>query len=103
MVTTPLLAQIGATVRYAPYPISRLVYTLLFMVFVLGTAVFVVRRTSSNRLFSQLVTTLGLFLLIIGTIVYTVAFRGLQFVEMVLSWTVSAGAIYWFLGSMNRI
>ena len=97
------LAQIGATVGYAPYPISRLVYTLLFMVFVLGTAVFVVRRTSTNRLFSQLVTTLGVFLLIIGTIVYTVAFRGLQLVEMILSWSISVGAIYWFLGSMNRI
>ncbi|HST08611.1 MAG TPA: PAS domain S-box protein, partial [Gemmatimonadaceae bacterium] len=101
--TTPALRQIGAMGAYAPYPISRLVYTLLFMVFVLGTAVFVVRRTSTNRLFSQLVTTLGIFLLIIGTIVYTVAFRGLQLVEMVLSWSVSAGAIYWFLGSMNRI
>src|SRR5438045_8562171 len=97
------LAQVGATGAYVPYPISRLVYTLLFMAFVLGTAVFLVRRTSTNRLFSQLVTTLGVFLLIIGTIVYTVAFRGLQFVEMVLSWSVSVAAIYWFLGSMTRL
>jgi PAS domain S-box-containing protein len=98
-----LLAQISPTWQSHAYPISRLVYTLLFMVFVLGTAVFAVRRTSANRLFSQLVTTLGMFLLIIGAIVYTVAFRGLQFVEMVLSWSVSAGAIYWFLGRMNGI
>jgi PAS domain S-box-containing protein len=73
------------------------------MVFVLGAAVFVVRRTSPNRLFSQLVTTLGIFLAVIGTIVYTVAFRGLHPLEMVLSWTISAIVIYWFLGSMNRI
>lgn len=73
------------------------------MVFVLGTAVFVVRRTSPNRLFSQLVTTLGIFLAVIGTIVYTVAFRGLHPIEMVLSWTISAVAIYWFLASMNRV
>ena len=84
-------------------PSPALVYTLLFMAFVLGTAVFSVRRISPNRLLSQLVTTLGVFLLIIGTIVYTVAFRGLQLVEMVLSWAVSAGAIYWFLGRMNSI
>ena len=86
-----------------PQPVSRLVYTLLFMVFVLGTAMFAVRRFSSNRLFSSIVTTLGIFLLVIGTIVYTVAFRGLQLVEMILSWSISAGAIYWFLGRMNRI
>jgi len=86
-----------------PYPGSRLAYTLMFMVFVLGTAVFVVRRTSPHPLFSQLATTLGIFLAVIGTIVYTVAFRGLHPIEMVLSWTISAVAIYWFLASMNRI
>lgn len=99
----PLVAQIGATWQSLPYPVSRLGYTLLFMVFVLGMAVFVVRRGSRNRLFSQIVTTLGIFLVVIGTIVYTVAFRGLQLVEMVLSWSVSAAAIYWLLGRMNRI
>ena len=98
-----LMAQVAAAWGSLPHPVSRLVYTLIFMVFVLGTAIIVVRRTSRNRLFSQVVTTLGVFLLIIGTIVYTVAFRGLQFVEMVVSWTVSAAAIYWFLGRMNRI
>ncbi|HEY8832458.1 MAG TPA: PAS domain S-box protein, partial [Gemmatimonadaceae bacterium] len=86
-----------------PYPVTRLVYTLVFMVFVLGSAVLAVRIKSRSHLFSQIVTTLGIFLLIIGVIVYTVAFRGLQLVEMVLSWSVSAVAIYWFLGKMNRI
>lgn len=99
----PLMPQIGATLQTLPYPLSRLIYTLLFMVFVLGAAIFAVRRGSHNSLFSRVVTTLGIFLLVIGTIVYTVAFRGLQLVEMVLSWTVSAAAIYWFLGRMNRI
>jgi len=99
----PLFAQFGSTWEPGPYPVSRLIYTLLFMVLVLGTAMFVVRRSSPNSLFSRVVTTLGIFLLVIGTIVYTVAFRGLQFVEMVLSWSVSAAAIYWFLGRMNRI
>lgn len=89
--------------QVVPHPVSRLIYTLLFMVFVLGTAMLAVRRFSSNRLFSRIVTTLGIFLLVIGTIVYTVAFRGLQLVEMILSWSISAGAIYWFLGRMNRI
>jgi two-component system cell cycle sensor histidine kinase/response regulator CckA len=98
-----LLAQTGSLWESHPYPVSRLVYTLLFMIFVLGTAIFVVRHTSRNRLFSQVVTTLGVFLTVIGAIVYTVAFRGLQLVEMILSWSVSAGAIYWFLGRMNRI
>jgi len=102
-VIVSLLAQTGSLWETHPYPVSRLVYTLLFMIFVLGTAIFVVRHTSRNRLFSQVVTTLGIFLLVIGTIVYTVAFRGLQLVEMILSWSVSAAAIYWFLGRMNRI
>ena len=96
------LAQAGS-ISEGPYPVSRLVYTLLFMAFVLTTAIFVVRRRSRNRLFSQVVTTLGIFLLVIGTIVYTVAFRGLQLVEMILSWSVSAAAIYWFLDRTNRI
>lgn len=89
--------------QLTPHPISRLVYTLLFMAFVLVSAMLAVRRFSSNRLFSQVVTTLGIFLLVIGTIVYTVAFRGLQLLEMIFSWSVSAAAIYWFLGRMNRI
>ena len=86
-----------------PYPASRLGYNLLIMIFVLGTAVLVVRHKSPNTLFSQIVTTLGIFLAVIGTIVYTVAFRGLHPVEMVASWTLSAFAIYWFLDRMNRI
>ena len=97
------VSEVASMWQELPHPVSRLVYTLLFMVFVLGTAMLAVRRFSSNRLFSQVVTTLGIFLLVIGTIVYTVAFRGLQLVEMILSWSVSAGAIYWFLGRMNRI
>lgn len=98
-----LATQAGATWESLPHPVSRLVYTLLFMAFVLGAAMFAVHRSSPNSLFSKVVTTLGVFLLVIGTIVYTVAFRGLQLVEMVLSWSVSAAAIYWFLGRMNKI
>jgi two-component system cell cycle sensor histidine kinase/response regulator CckA len=102
-VTVSLLVQTGALWETGPYPVSRLVYTLLFMIFVLSTAILVVRHTSRNHLFSQVVTTLGIFLLVIGTIVYTVAFRGLHLVEMILSWSISAAAIYWFLVRMNRI
>ncbi|HJP85809.1 MAG TPA: PAS domain S-box protein [Gemmatimonadaceae bacterium] len=98
-----LLAQLGSMGQSNPYPITRLIYTLLFMFFVLGAAVLGVRLTSRNRLFSQVVTTLGIFLVVIGTIVYTVAFRGLHFFEMVFSWSLSAVVIYWFLGRMHRI
>jgi two-component system cell cycle sensor histidine kinase/response regulator CckA len=98
-----LLVQTGVLWDTGPSPVSRLVYTLLFMIFVLSTAILVVRHTSRNHLFSQVVTTLGIFLLVIGTIVYTVAFRGLHLVEMILSWSISAAAIYWFLVRMNRI
>ena len=101
--TWPQVAGVAAAGQAVPYPLARLVYTLVFMVFVVGTAVLTVRRKSRSHLFSQIVTTLGVFLLIIGAIVYTVAFRGLQPVEMVLSWSISAAAIYWFLGKMNRI
>ena len=101
--TVSVLEQAGLIGQSNPYPVTRLVYTLLFMVFVLGTAILLVRRFSRNTLFTQVVTTLGIFLLVIGTIVYTVAFRGLHPLEMILSWTVSAGVIYWFLGRMHRI
>ena len=98
-----LLLQLRPAWETAPYPVSRLVYNLLFMVLVLGAAVLVVRLRSPSRLFTQIVTTLGIFLTVIGTIVYTVAFRGLHLAEMIVSWTVSAGIIYWFLNRMNQI
>lgn len=82
---------------------SRLVYTLLFMTLVVGGAVAGVRARTSNKLLSEITTTLGIFMLVIGTIVYTVAFRGLRLTEMVVSWTVSGVAIAWFLRRMHAI
>lgn len=98
-----MVAQIAPATGAMAYPVARLLYTLLFMVFVLGTAMIVVRRMSTNRLFTQIVTTLGFFLMVIGTNVYTVSFRGLHLVEMTLGWFASAGAIYWFLNRMHAI
>jgi two-component system, cell cycle sensor histidine kinase and response regulator CckA len=85
------------------YPVSRLVYTLLFMLLVVVGAVTGVRARTTNKLMSEIATTLGIFLLVIGAIVYTVAFRGLRLSEMVVSWTLSGGAIAWFLRRMHAI
>lgn len=86
-----------------PYPVERLAYTLATMFVLVGGAVTFIRWRYSNRLLAEIATTIGIFLLIIGTIVYTVAFRGLQPIEMVFAWLLSAVAIFWFVARMNRI
>lgn len=85
-----------------PYPVSRLVFTLAFMLVVVVAAVLVVRWRFRQQLLSEIATTLGIFLLIIGTIVYTVAFRGLRPSEMVVAWLLSFAAIVWFVTRLNR-
>jgi methyl-accepting chemotaxis protein len=88
------------------YPTSRLVATLAFMLVFVLVAVLIVRRRFANQLIAEIATTLGIFLLIIGTLVYTVAFRGLRPGELVLAWALSVPAIVWFVarlqGIMNR-
>ena len=84
------------------YPTERLVITLAFMLFVVVIAVLVVRWRFRHQLIAEIATTLGIFLLIIGTIVYTVAFRGLRLGEMVVAWLLSFGAIVWFVVRLNR-
>jgi methyl-accepting chemotaxis protein len=86
-----------------PYPESRLYFTLAFMVVVVGAAVLIVRWRFRKQLIAEIATTLGIFLLIIGTIVYTVAFRGLRAGEMVVAWLASFAAIAWFVSRLNRI
>ncbi len=86
-----------------PYPVSRLAFTLLFMYALVGLVLILVRTRFSNRLLADMSTTIGILLLIIGTIVYTVAFRGLRPVEMVFAWLFSGIAIYWFVFKMNAI
>ncbi len=85
-----------------PYPVSRLVFTLAFMLVVVVAAVLVVRWRFRQQLLAEIATTLGIFLLIIGTIVYTVAFRGLRASEMVVAWLLSFAAIVWFVTRLNR-
>jgi methyl-accepting chemotaxis protein len=86
-----------------PYPPSRLAVTLGFMLAVVVTAVSITRWKYSKQLVAEIATTLGVFLLIIGTIVYTVAFRGLRPSEMVVAWTLSGVAIAWFIWRLNTI
>ena len=86
-----------------PYPASRLVYTLLFMAVVVVGAVIAVRKATQNKLLADISSTLGAFLLVIGTMVYTAAFRGLRFWEMVLAWTIAAAIITWFFRRMHEI
>lgn len=86
-----------------PYPPERLYQTLLFMLFVVGAAVGIVRWRFHGALLAQIATTLGAFLLVIGVIVYTVAFRGLRAGELTLAWVLSGAAIWWFVVRLDRI
>jgi len=86
-----------------PYPLGRLIFTLIFMYALVGAALGFVRWRFAHRLLASIATTIGLFLLVIGTIVYTVAFRGLRPIEMVFAWLLSAIAIYWFVYRLHAI
>ncbi|HUQ80718.1 MAG TPA: methyl-accepting chemotaxis protein [Gemmatimonadaceae bacterium] len=99
-----LLASLTMTQDEAiAYDPARLYATLAFMFVVVIAAVAFVRIRYPRRLIADIALTLGVFLLIIGTIVYTVAFRGLRPVEVVVAWVLSFGAIAWFVVKLNDI
>jgi methyl-accepting chemotaxis protein len=85
------------------YNPARLYFTLAFMFVFVGAAVAFVRIRYPNRLIADIASTLGIFMLVIGTIVYTVAFRGLRPFEVILAWVLSLGAIAWFVVKLNAI
>ena len=86
-----------------PYPPARLYTTIIVMLVAVAVAVLVVRARVANRLLAEIARTLGIFLVLIGVIVYTVAFRGLRPWELVLAWALSAPAIVWFVWRLNQI
>jgi methyl-accepting chemotaxis protein len=100
-----MAAAANATMQaLAPgYDPSRLYATLAFMFVVVGAAVAFVRARYPRRLIADIASTLGVFLLVIGTIVYTVAFRGLRPIEVVIAWVLSFAAIAWFVVRLNGI
>jgi methyl-accepting chemotaxis protein len=81
----------------------RLYWTLAFMVVVILVTLTMVRWRFGRVLLTRIAMTLGIFLLAIGTIVYTVAFRGLRLQEMVAAWLLSFIAIGWFVMRLNEI
>jgi methyl-accepting chemotaxis protein len=87
----------------AGYNPTRLYFTLAFMFVFVSAAVAFVRIRYPKRLIADIALTLGIFMLVIGTIVYTVAFRGLRPVEVILAWLLSFGAIAWFVVRLNAI
>jgi methyl-accepting chemotaxis protein len=98
-----IAAPPAAPALASSYPAARLYVTLGVMLVVVVGGVAVVRWRFAERLIAEIATTLGVFLLMIGTIVYTVAFRGLQPVEVVVAWLLSGPAIVWFIVQLNRI
>jgi methyl-accepting chemotaxis protein len=86
-----------------PYDPFRLYLTLAVMLVVVAAAVLVVRRRFRDRLLAEIASTLGVFLLIIGTVVYSVAFRGLRPLELLIAWAISLPAIVWFVARLNDI
>ena len=95
--TTAFLQETGG------YDPARLYVTLAFMFVFVSAAVAFVRIRYPKRLIADIALTLGIFMLVIGTIVYTVAFRGLRPVEVVVAWLLSLGAIAWFVVRLNAI
>ena len=100
---SPSLVAFAVQDEVVAYDPSRLYATLAFMFVVVIGAIAFVRFRYPKRLISDIALTLGVFLLIIGTIVYTVAFRGLRPVEVVVAWILSFGAIAWFVVRLNAI
>jgi methyl-accepting chemotaxis protein len=96
------MIHLAPVVATAPYPAARLYVTLAVMLAVVTVAVAVVRRRFADRLLAEIATTLGIFLVLIGAIVYTVAFRGLRPLELVLAWLLSVPVIVWFVARLNR-
>ena len=86
-----------------PYAPARLYTTIVVMLVAVTLAVLVVRARVANRLLAEIARTLGIFLVVIGTIVYTVAFRGLRPWELAFAWALSVPAIIWFVAQLNRI
>ena len=85
------------------YPTQRLYLTLTVMFVFVGAAVAFVRFRYPKRLIADIAATLGAFMLVIGTIVYSVAFRGLRPIEVVIAWVLSFAAIAWFVVRLNGI
>jgi methyl-accepting chemotaxis protein len=86
-----------------PYPPERLYTTIVVMLVAVTVAVLVIRLRVANRLLAEIARTLGIFLVAIGVIVYTVAFRGLRPWELALAWALSVPAIVWFVWRLNQI
>lgn len=86
-----------------PYDPSRLYWTLAFMFVAVIAVVFSVRRWVRGSVLADIASTLGTFLLVIGVIVYTMAFRGLRFGEVVLGWILSAAAIVWVVRRLDTL
>ena len=93
-------AVVQETAGYNPV---RLYVTLAFMFVFVSAAIAFVRIRYPKRLIADIALTLGIFMLVIGTIVYTVAFRGLHPFEVVIAWVFSFGAIAWFVVRLNAI
>lgn len=86
-----------------PYPAARLYWTLAFMFVAVGGIVLGVRHWMRGSVIADIASSLGLFLLVIGVIVYTVAFRGLRTGEVVLGWILSALAIAWVVKRLDTL
>ncbi|MGH8310390.1 MAG: methyl-accepting chemotaxis protein, partial [Steroidobacteraceae bacterium] len=95
-----LATQLWEGVPYAP---ARLFWTLAFMVLAVGGVVFAVRRWLRGSVLADIASTLGIFLLVIGVIVYSVAFLGLRSGEVIVGWIISAGAIAWVVRRLNTL
>src|SRR5262245_35356649 len=100
---TGLTSTLASVQESAGYDPARLYATLAFMFAFVAAAVAFVRIRYPRRLISDIALTLGIFMVAIGTIVYTVAFRGLRPIEVIVAWVLSFAAIAWFVVRLNAI
>jgi methyl-accepting chemotaxis protein len=96
----PMMLDLWGDIPYAP---ARLFWTLVFMFVAVGSVVLAVRHWMRGSVIADIASTLGAFLLVIGMIVYTVAFRGLRTGEVVFGWILSAIAIAWVVRRLNLL
>ena len=87
-----------------PYERTRLWFALTLLFGIVVLVMVVVRSRFRNRpLFNELVRTTAIFLLIVCSVIYVVAFRGLRLAELTVAWMIAWATIAWAVLKYHRI
>src|SRR5829696_2699322 len=87
-----------------PYDRTRLWVALALLFAVVMMVVILLRSRFRDRpLFNELVRTTAIFLLIVCTVIYIVAFRGLRVAELTAAWAIGWATIAWAVLRYHRL